>query len=301
MRNRWVQLLLLSFVAILLAASGTAIAAQEEDTEEDNTFAQLEYRHIGPVGNRVSAVVGVPGDPNIYYFGAASGGVFKTTDGGVHWKPIFDDQPVPPSAPWPSLPPIPTCLGRHGRGQDPEQRLRRRRHLQIHRRGQDLDPHGARENRPHRPHRHPPRQSRYRSCCGPRPLLRTPGGARRLSEPPTAARPGSGSSSSTRTPGLPTGHGPEQSAHPLRRHVADADLDLGTAERRAGKRPLPLERRRRDLGAADRKGLTEEPLGEGGPRHDAPRFGPHLRPHRNQLQRRLRRARRSPGCSLAIG
>ena len=94
MRNRWVQLLLLSFVAILLASSGTAIAAQEEDTEEDKTFAQLEYRHIGPVGNRVSAVVGVPGDPNIYYFGSASGGAFKTTDGGVHWKPIFDDQPV---------------------------------------------------------------------------------------------------------------------------------------------------------------------------------------------------------------
>jgi photosystem II stability/assembly factor-like uncharacterized protein len=42
----------------------------------------------------VSAVVGVPGDPNVYYVGAASGGVWKSTDGGVHWKPIFDDQPA---------------------------------------------------------------------------------------------------------------------------------------------------------------------------------------------------------------
>ncbi len=46
------------------------------------------------MGNRASAVVGVPGDINIYYFGSASGGIFKTTDGGAHWTPIFDDEPV---------------------------------------------------------------------------------------------------------------------------------------------------------------------------------------------------------------
>ncbi len=55
---------------------------------------QLKYRHIGPAGNRVSAVAGVPGDPNVYYAGAATGGIFKTTDGGVTWNPIFDDQIV---------------------------------------------------------------------------------------------------------------------------------------------------------------------------------------------------------------
>ena len=55
---------------------------------------QLKYRFIGPPGNRVSAVVGVPGDPHTYYVGAASGGVWKTTDGGVHWTSIFDDQPA---------------------------------------------------------------------------------------------------------------------------------------------------------------------------------------------------------------
>ncbi len=54
----------------------------------------LRYRYIGPVGNRVASVAGVPGDPNVYYAGAASGGVWKTTDGGIHWSPIFDDQPV---------------------------------------------------------------------------------------------------------------------------------------------------------------------------------------------------------------
>ena len=59
-----------------------------------DVYKQLKYRHIGPVGNRVIAVAGVPGDPNIYYIGAASGGIFKTTDGGAHWEPIFDDQQV---------------------------------------------------------------------------------------------------------------------------------------------------------------------------------------------------------------
>ncbi|MCY4628270.1 MAG: sialidase, partial [Acidobacteria bacterium] len=72
-------------VAILLSAA--AFAAE-------GRFDALRWRHIGPVGNRVSAVYGIPGDPNTYYFGAASGGVFKTTDGGIHWTPVFDDQPV---------------------------------------------------------------------------------------------------------------------------------------------------------------------------------------------------------------
>ncbi len=54
----------------------------------------LRYRHIGPVGNRTTSVAGVPGDPNTYYAGAASGGIWKTIDGGVHWTPIFDDKDV---------------------------------------------------------------------------------------------------------------------------------------------------------------------------------------------------------------
>ncbi len=57
-------------------------------------YKQLKYRFIGPQGNRVIAVVGVPGDLNVCYAGSASGGIFKSIDGGIHWEPIFDDQPV---------------------------------------------------------------------------------------------------------------------------------------------------------------------------------------------------------------
>jgi hypothetical protein len=78
-----------SALALVLAILPTASALPAE-----GRFDALRWRHIGPVGNRVSAVYGIPGDPNTYYFGAASGGVFKTTDGGVHWTPVFDDQPV---------------------------------------------------------------------------------------------------------------------------------------------------------------------------------------------------------------
>jgi photosystem II stability/assembly factor-like uncharacterized protein len=57
-------------------------------------YAQLKYRYIGPEGNRVTSVTGVPGDRTTYYAGAASGGLFKSGDGGLHWSPIFDDEPV---------------------------------------------------------------------------------------------------------------------------------------------------------------------------------------------------------------
>lgn len=56
----------------------------------------LSYRNIGPTNTsgRVADVEGVPGNPNIVFVGSASGGVFKTTNGGISWLPIFDSQPV---------------------------------------------------------------------------------------------------------------------------------------------------------------------------------------------------------------
>src|ERR1700751_5011499 len=82
------------FVAILLILGGSnSIAAQQPEVNPD-VYSQLQFRYIGPVGNRATAVASVPGNPNIYCVGAASGGIFKSTDGGIHWDPIFDSQPV---------------------------------------------------------------------------------------------------------------------------------------------------------------------------------------------------------------
>src|SRR6185436_16941257 len=79
-------------ILFLLSAGPLAISYAQQIAPEN--LSAFRYRYIGPVGNRVTSVVGVPGQPNIYYVGAASGGIFKTTDGGTHWQSIFDEQPV---------------------------------------------------------------------------------------------------------------------------------------------------------------------------------------------------------------
>lgn len=72
---------------------GVVINSQAQSIKPE-ALNQLKFRHIGPVGNRVISVAGIPGDPMIYYVGAASGGIWKTVDGGLHWNPIFDGQPA---------------------------------------------------------------------------------------------------------------------------------------------------------------------------------------------------------------
>ncbi|MFQ5690992.1 MAG: WD40/YVTN/BNR-like repeat-containing protein [Gemmatimonadota bacterium] len=76
------------------AAARASGAAQVSAALTDSLFKELAYRFIGPLGNRVISVIGEPGNPNVYYVGAASGGIFKSTDGGHRWEPIFDDQPA---------------------------------------------------------------------------------------------------------------------------------------------------------------------------------------------------------------
>lgn len=74
-----------------LAIAALPCLAQEVDP---SVYAGLRWRHVGPEGNRAIAVAGVPGDPLVAFVGAASGGVWKTEDGGAHWRPTFDDEEV---------------------------------------------------------------------------------------------------------------------------------------------------------------------------------------------------------------
>lgn len=84
---------LIPILALLLFASqALAAPAKLEDPPE---LKALKYRLIGPAwGGRVSRVAGVPGDPGVYYAATASGGVWKSVDGGARWNPVFDDQPI---------------------------------------------------------------------------------------------------------------------------------------------------------------------------------------------------------------
>ena len=84
-----------SFVALSLLVVPLLAAPVARGQEPDTTlWAQLRYRFVGPDGNRASAVVGEPGNPMVAYVGAASGGVWKTEDGGVHWRAVFDSEPA---------------------------------------------------------------------------------------------------------------------------------------------------------------------------------------------------------------
>jgi len=72
----------------LLLLSPTQINAQ---TINEDQYDALEYRLVGPFrGGRSAAVTGVPNQPNLFYFGATGGGIWKTTDGGRHWENISD-------------------------------------------------------------------------------------------------------------------------------------------------------------------------------------------------------------------
>ena len=72
------------------AAESTGAAASDEE-EAKGPWHGLTWRLVGPFrGGRVLAVTGVIGDPHIYYFGGVAGGVWKSTDGGLTWRPMTD-------------------------------------------------------------------------------------------------------------------------------------------------------------------------------------------------------------------
>lgn len=74
--------------------SGPAKAAPAGQIDE-KLFKGMLWRQVGPFrGGRALAIEGVVGEPDVYYFGAVAGGVWKTTDGGATWQPMFDKQDI---------------------------------------------------------------------------------------------------------------------------------------------------------------------------------------------------------------
>ena len=94
MTNRPYRLLLLSLLLLLFAAPTFSQKNKKKSPSASDAFelpSTVKYRNIGPFrGGRSAAVTGVPGKPNLYYFGAAGGGVFRTKDGGGTWENISD-------------------------------------------------------------------------------------------------------------------------------------------------------------------------------------------------------------------
>src|SRR5450759_963433 len=86
MRSRLARLL----IAILVLSGVTPLAAQTADPS-----AEMHWRSIGPPrAGRARALAGVPSQPNVFYIGFDNGGVWRSTDFGSTWTPLFDSQPT---------------------------------------------------------------------------------------------------------------------------------------------------------------------------------------------------------------
>ena len=93
MKNRFARIVLFTTISIVWMFALLPRATAQ--TLKPETLKGLKWRLVGPFrGGRVLAVAGVAGNANTYYFGAVAGGVWKTTDAGLEWNPIFDNEPV---------------------------------------------------------------------------------------------------------------------------------------------------------------------------------------------------------------
>jgi hypothetical protein len=85
-KSNFAKTLIIVFIVALVA-----IAPLKAGQFNPALYAGMQWRLVGPFrAGRVSAVAGVTGQPGVYYMASPGGGVWKTTDAGVVWRPIFD-------------------------------------------------------------------------------------------------------------------------------------------------------------------------------------------------------------------
>ena len=205
-------LLFLSVVVSLSAsplalASGQVLDRPETGDPVTDALRWMNWRSIGPanMSGRVSAIVGIPGDRNTWWFGGADGGVWKTTNGGVTFEGQWQDAEAY-SVGALAVAASDTNVVWLGSGEgDPRNSVSYRpRRVALHRRRRQLDPPRPRRHRAHKAHRCASPRSGHGAGMRPGPRVGVPTRSAASSRLPTAAGAGTKCSTSIKTPAAPT-------------------------------------------------------------------------------------------------
>ena len=169
--------------ALLVAAAWTSVRAQSPSPVDTRSLSEMRWRMIGPHrASRTKAVDGIAGQPHTFFIGVVNGGVWKTTDAGRTWQPIFDDQPTGSIGSIAVAPSRPTVIYvGTGEGQQRPDLATGDGRLQDHRRRQDLGASGSARHAANRAHHRRSEEPRSALRRGARPSVRTESGARHLS------------------------------------------------------------------------------------------------------------------------
>ena len=224
--------LLLLVPALRGAQRGGGAAAGERRAVRRAAVAQPRPAR----GGRSIAVAGSDAGRYEYYMGATGGGLWKTTDAGISWKPVTDGLINHSSVGAVAVAAVePRCrLHRHRRSGHPRQHNPGRRRLQVDRRRQDLDAHRPRRHAGHREDPRPPGQSRSRLCRGVRPPRGAESRARRLPVEGRRQDLGEGSLPRQQDRRERAGTRSEEPAGDLRRAVGGVPQRVRDVERRPG-------------------------------------------------------------------
>ncbi|HEV2383575.1 MAG TPA: glycosyl hydrolase [Terriglobia bacterium] len=96
MKRHWIAIILIACGVLAWGFGSSRLASAANPSSYDASWLKgMKWRLIGPFrGGRTLAVTGVRGQPEVYYFGSVSGGVWKTADGGERWEPLTDKEPI---------------------------------------------------------------------------------------------------------------------------------------------------------------------------------------------------------------
>ncbi len=231
-------------------------------------FRGLRWRSIGPArGGRSQAVAGSSSRPLEYYFGATGGGLWKTTDGGVTWQAVsdrfFKTSSVGAVAIAESNPDV-VYVGM-GETQLRGNVIQGDGVYKTTDAGKTWTHLGLETHAGHRAHPNASNQSRHRLRRRARESVHGDADRGSLQDAPTAARRGTRRSSGTTRPArLISRCDPTNPGRPLRWAVGSLPHAAFALQRRAGQRPLQVDRRRRELDRADEKpGTAKTSLGQG--------------------------------------